>query len=59
MRLSLRLSLENTVEDYESRKLKLGLQYADSTLRADRRLSPLTMRAVLIYKEAVTNLLSM
>ncbi|MCJ1387104.1 hypothetical protein MMC17_010233 [Xylographa soralifera] len=48
-----------TIEDYDTQKLKVGLQYADSTLRADRQLSPLGMRAVLIYKEAVSTLLSM
>ena len=46
-----------TAGDYDIQKLKVGLQYADSTLRSDRQLSPLGMRAVLIYKEAVANLL--
>ena len=48
-----------TVEDYDTQKLKVDLQYAGSTLRADRQLFPLRMRAVLIYKKAVANLLIM
>ena len=32
-------------QDYDTQKLKVGLQYPDSTLRTDCQLSPLGMRA--------------
>lgn len=46
-------------QDYDEAHLKAGLQYADSVLRStERKLSPIGMRAVKLYKEAVIKLLS-
>src|SRR5271170_1384847 len=47
-------------QEYDGKRLREGLKYADSTLRStERKLSPLGMRAVLLYKEAVANLLDL
>jgi hypothetical protein len=47
-------------QDYDAKRLREGLKYADSNLRTtERKLSPLGMRAILLYKDAVANLLDL
>lgn len=47
-------------EEYTKEKLQEGLLYADSVLRnKDRKLSPIGIRAMMIYKDACAGLLDM
>ncbi|KAI9737971.1 MAG: hypothetical protein M1834_009341 [Cirrosporium novae-zelandiae] len=51
---------EKNAQDYDGKRLREGLKYADSILRSTEcKLSPLDMRAVLLYKDAVINLLDL
>jgi hypothetical protein len=48
------------VSGYGEKRLRMGLRYADCTLRnVERKLSPIGMRALMLYKDACARLLDM